>query len=236
MPSIASCLRAIFIASLCILPTSTRAHGYLAVPESRNFLANSNYCPHCLNAGGVSKTGKNAKYPDSRHGICGDPSDGPRDHEVGGKFYTGEITGSYRKGGLIEVATAISTYHKGAVEYRICRFPSGSERDALTNDCFEKHVLRSPHSDNFESRWSYLGTGPERGYDPPKLYYATYRLPSDLTCDGKKYKCVLQMHWITGNTCNDPRIPKEHQLGYLQECSDKLWPEEFWNCADIRII
>jgi hypothetical protein len=222
--------------SLLILPMQARAHGYLAVPESRNALANSDYCPHCLNAGGVTQTSKHAKYPNSRHGVCGDPQDGPRNHEVGGKYYTGEITGSYKKGGLVDVATAISTYHKGAIEYRICRFAAGTERESLTDECFEKNVLRSPSETSYESRWSYIGTGPERGYDPPKLYYATRRLPEGLSCDGKKYRCVLQMHWITGNTCQSPSIPREHQLKHLQDCGDDLWPEEFWNCADIRII
>lgn len=45
------------VSALCLLGLSHLAHGhgYLASPQSRNLIANSDYCPHCLNAGGGHK-------------------------------------------------------------------------------------------------------------------------------------------------------------------------------------
>lgn len=86
---------------LAISLRTVDCHGHLAVPASRNLLANSEYCPHCLNAGGphgfyedilcestyfqtlhhvmlfgcsgpkVVQIG-DEKWPAGRHGLCGD--------------------------------------------------------------------------------------------------------------------------------------------------------------------
>jgi len=47
-----------------LLPT-VLGHGFLSVPRSRNAIANSNYCPHCLNGGGSGATATGL------HGMCG---------------------------------------------------------------------------------------------------------------------------------------------------------------------
>lgn len=146
------------------------AHGYLAIPKSRNYLHNSNYCPHCLNSGGVGVT-RGTKYPKSIHTMCGDNPNGPSlEHEAGGKYATGEITGTYQAGGLIHLAVGISTYHKGAIEYRICRYASGTpeaERAALTDACLNKHKLtqaKIPKSQAPGNKWYFLGNFSETGY------------------------------------------------------------------------
>lgn len=224
----------IFVVLLCA--GTAMAHGFLSKPRSRNYVHNSNNCPHCLNAGGPSQTA-GSRYPRSRHGMCGDPASGPRHHEAGGKFATGKVTGYYRQGGRIRLTTSITTYHRGVIEYRVCRYRAGSpasERKALTDECLNKHVLRRLDT---ESRYLYLGNRPETGYSTPKPYTAIYRLPDDLVCDGKQWKCVLQMHWITGNTCSPTFIPKKYRVPHLGICGTRgLWPEEFWNCADIVVL
>ncbi|KAL4528566.1 hypothetical protein Ndes2437A_g03128 [Nannochloris sp. 'desiccata'] len=212
-------------------------------PKARNALANSYYCPHCLNAGGVAAT-RGTKYPNNsgKHGICGDRAAGPLDHEAGGKFATGEIAATYKQGSAIQLAAAMATYHKGLIEYRICRYQAGSprsERAALTNECLEQHVLKQASSSQAPgSRYYFLGNASDAGYDPPRLFYHNFQLPQGLVCDGNKWKCVLQMHYITGNTCNDPAIPDEYKLSYLATCGEdgNQWPEEFWNCADVAIL
>lgn len=220
----------VIIVALSMMAGSCRAHGFLSVPRSRNYLHRGNLCPHCLNAGGPTQT----RF---RHGACGDPASGPREHEAGGRFATGKVTGHYRQGARIRLTTSITTYHRGAIEYRVCRHRAGSpakERRALTEACFNKHVLRRVDTDG---RYLYLGNGPERGYDPPKKYTATYRLPRDLVCDGRRWKCVLQMHWVTGNTCSPGFFPLKHRVRGLETCGTRgLWPEEFWNCADIVVL
>jgi hypothetical protein len=229
----------IIIAMTVLLGAGTvMGHGFLSKPPSRNYLHNSNNCPHCLNAGGTSQT-KGSHYPRSRHGMCGDPASGPRPHEAGGRFATGKVTGYYRQGGRIRVTTSVATYHRGVIEYRVCRYRAGSaasERRALTESCLNEHVLRQASGGG--GRYQYLGNRPETGYNPPKPYTATYRLPDDLVCDGKTWKCVLQMHWITGNTCSPAFLPKKYRVRGLGECggSRGLWPEEFWNCADIVVL
>ncbi|KAG7675266.1 hypothetical protein Ndes2526B_g08133 [Nannochloris sp. 'desiccata'] len=220
-----------------------KAHGYLAIPKSRNYLHNSNYCPHCLNAGGVGLT-RGTVYPKSGpHGICGDPHLAPREHEAGGKFATGQITGVYEEGGLIHLAAAMSTYHKGFIEYKICRFPAGSpadEKAALTYACLDENILKQadiPGAQVPNGRYYFMGNASDNGFYPPKLFHHTFQLPRGLTCDGVSEKCVLQFHWVTGNSCNDPLIPREYKLAYLNTCGVYgSWPEEFFNCADIKIV
>jgi len=233
---------AILIMALMAVP-EVKAHGYLAIPKSRNYLHNSNYCPHCLNAGGVGAT-KGTMYPQSGpHGICGDRFSGPRDHEAGGKFATGEITGVYEEGGLIHLAAGMSTYHKGIIGYKICQYPAGSddeEKAALTDKCLDKNVLKQADIQGAQepnNRYYFLGNHSDAGFYPPKLFHHTFQLPEGLTCDGESEKCVLQFHYVTGNTCNDPSIPAKYKRGYLNTCGvSGSWPEEFWNCADIKIV
>lgn len=158
----------VLVVCLALAP-ATSAHAYLAIPKSRNYLHNSNYCPHCLNSGGVGAT-RGTVYPYSKNAVCGDKLTGPLEHEAGGKFATGEITGTYQAGGLIHLALGVATYHKGAVEYRICRYPSGTpdqERAALTNSCLEKYVLTQAKIKGAQkpgNRWAFLGNASETGY------------------------------------------------------------------------
>jgi hypothetical protein len=151
-----------------LLAHPTMGHGFLAQPKSRNVLHNTAYCPHCLNGGGVNAVRSGSWPSGGRHGICGDPARGPRPHEAGGSSATGRVTGVYVEGGLIHLALGITTYHKGMVEYRICRHRAGSdERRALTEDCLDEHRLVQAGVSGAQdpgSRWYYLGNGPEAGY------------------------------------------------------------------------
>ena len=102
--------------------------------------------------------------------MCGDHPLGPLEHEAGGKYATGEITGYYEEGSLVQLAAAITTYHRGAIEYRICRYQADTpevERLALTDDCLEKYVLTQanlPEAQAPGSRWYFLGNASEDGY------------------------------------------------------------------------
>ena len=72
----------------------------------------------------------------------------------------------------------------------------------------------------------------------PRASRVALQLPEGLTCVGFEWKCVLQMHWVTGNTCSDAAIPERYRDRTLPTCGSAgaSWPEEFWNCADIRIL
>eukprot|EP00039_Didymoeca_costata_P001189 m.50501 g.50501 ORF g.50501 m.50501 type:complete len:404 (-) comp10673_c1_seq3:41-1252(-) len=70
-----------------------------------------------------------------------------------------------------------------------------------------------------------------------------YQLPSSLTCS----HCVLQWWWVSANSCNPPGYRNYTFPSTVENCSNlgwwqpnmgncgTGWPEEFWNCADIKI-
>lgn len=63
---------ALFVLVAACLASQVAAHGFLAEPAARNVLANSDYCPQCLNAGGPGVVGGGGKvWPAGSHGICG---------------------------------------------------------------------------------------------------------------------------------------------------------------------
>lgn len=134
---------------VALLLPSTRAHGFLDNPPGRNVIANSDYCPHCLNMGTVccrtgcsclclvcltrtsdvcvrqvkqvSNNGK-LSWPEGMRGICGDPFNGPRKHEEGGEYYgDGTPSVTYARGGIAEIDIFLSTNHRGRFRFRICK-------------------------------------------------------------------------------------------------------------------
>ena len=214
---------------LCVLSHHrAHAHGYLAVPRSRNVVFNSNYCPHCLNAGGSGATATGL------HGICGDPFVGTRDHEEGGKFFSDAPQATYKQGQDIELKVVISANHHGRFQYRVCRY-SGSEKAALTEACLDKHVLRMSEGEQAPGE-VYWYTGPN---DSPQTYTMRYKLPSGLTCDGIETKCVLQWYWASQNSCilQSPDPPPQYlPSSNMSKCGPgNVGGEAFWNCASIRI-
>lgn len=68
------------------------------------------------------------------------------------------------------------------------------------------------------SRYYFFGNEIDTGYNPPKRYTQSYKLPTGLTCDGITAKCVLQLYYVTGNTCNPPGTPVQYATSYLPTC------------------
>ncbi|KAL6778288.1 hypothetical protein ACKKBG_A17625 [Auxenochlorella protothecoides x Auxenochlorella symbiontica] len=214
--------------------TQVDAHGYIAVPASRNFLHNTDYCPHCLNAGGTRATSEGGalRWPLSRHGICGDPFAGERKHEYGGVSATGTITGNYTEGDNINITIVINTSHKGRFSFRICVIWNPSlELTELTEDCLNEHILVQADVPGAQN------PGTAHWYDTGSDATMTYKLPQGLTCDGQTTRCVLQWYYLTGNTCDPPNTDPSYASLWLPGCLDDgaSYPEEFWNCADISI-
>jgi hypothetical protein len=208
--------------SLC---SFAHCHGYLKEPKSRNYAANSEYCPHCLNAGGVGAVaGAGGQWPDGKHGVCGDSFRGSRDHEEGGKNFS---------------EVYLSTNHYGRFQFRICRYKlPGGEKEHLTEDCLNRNILKQANTSLSQA------PGEKFYYILPDdatsgNYTMFYELPQGLTCDGKSSKCVLQWYWLTGNSCHPPHAPLKYRTrSNMFECGEKsaAYPEEFWNCASIRIL
>ena len=86
---------ALLVAALAGMPLGAQAHGYLVEPKSRNYIHWSDYCPHCLSAGGPSvvSNGSQLTWPAGVNGLCGDPWNTERKHEAGGVYATGALGG-----------------------------------------------------------------------------------------------------------------------------------------------
>lgn len=201
-------------------------HGMLVEPRSRNVVAKSNYCPHCLNAGGPGETyAGGRRWPDALHGVCGDAASGRRDHEAGGKFAGGAVTAEYAEGQTVTLRVKITTAHGGRFSFGICPLPDDAiERDTVTQACFDAHPLtRAGHDDE---RYWWLGTRGEGDYS------MDFVLPRGVRCS----RCVLQWHYESGNSCTIPGTPRKHVVSPGMEPCDRVGVmEEFWNCADVSI-
>lgn len=203
-------------------------HGYLAEPKARNVVHNSNYCPHCLSAGGVGATYAGGRtWPKTLHGVCGDPAKGPLDHEAGGKFATKKITGVYKRGQVVALRIKLTAPHGGRFSFGVCRVPDGAdaaaERRAVTQQCLDANRLIN--TDNGTPYW-WLG---KQGAGE---YTMRFKLPAGIVCK----RCVLQWHYETGNSCNIPGTPDTAKLSpNMVSCQGSAVMEEFWNCADVTI-
>ncbi len=221
-------------------PSHKRSYSHFA---ARNVLANSDYCPQCLSAGGPSTVSGGQTWPAGNHGLCGDAFSNPtpRNHEAGGKYWTGKVAGTYVEGQVVKFTTVLTAYHKGRLGFRICKINGGSaanETSQLTEACFDKNVLVQANVEGAQrpgDRYYHLGPSPPAsGY----TYETAYQLPSGLTCDGVNQRCVIQWYYLTGNSCTPPNEPTEYlgSSGNIGECGQGApYPEEFWNCADVVI-
>ncbi|XP_021342660.1 uncharacterized protein LOC110443036 [Mizuhopecten yessoensis] len=143
-------------------------------------------------------------------GTCGDPYNGERENEAGGKYATGFIVQNYEKGQIIDVTIDLTTSHMGFFEFKICA--NNDVTTPVTQDCLDKHVLKFTNGD---VKWPITTTG---------FYHLKLQLPPDMTCD----QCVLQWHYKAGNNWGVDEITGEGCLG----CGDQ---ETFINCADVSI-
>ena len=206
-----------------------RCHGMLSEPKARNVLHNSNYCPHCLSAGGPGVTYAGGRvWPKSMHGVCGDPAAGPLDHEAGGKFASKKITGTYVKGQRITVRVTITAPHGGRFSFGLCPVPDGAtpvqERLVVTQKCIDANRLKNAEDGSFFWWLGKKGTGE---------YTIDLLLPPEVSCK----RCVLQWHYETGNSCTMPGTPEQHVVSPgMVPCDKSPNMEEFWNCADVAIL
>lgn len=140
---------------------------------------------------------------------------------------------------MIKLQTRLTAFHKGYFEFKICRIAPAlplAEKNQLTEECLRAGTLKQANVEEAQSPGSsryYVGQMPSG-----ESYIAHYQLPMGLTCDGVTAKCVLQWHYVTGNSCNPPGTPDRYGASYLATCGAPYapYPEEFWNCADIVIM
>jgi hypothetical protein len=213
-----------FILLSCL--TIVSGHGSVRDPPARNVLANSNYCPDCLNAGGVSVM-YNGLRSKARYGVCGDPWNAKKDHEAGGKFARGKIARTYKSGSTIGIKLSFSANHMGRMSFSICDLPDrhmskSLERSLTTQRCFNKNVLRRADGKGVHS---FLNGNEEK-------LTVKYKLPRGLKCK----HCVLQWNWETGNSCCPANTSKQYCEFGVSKCFRYTVPEQWFNCADIKIV
>ncbi|XP_053382635.1 uncharacterized protein LOC128549609 isoform X2 [Mercenaria mercenaria] len=197
------------------LATVVMGHGRLIDPPSRSsayrfgFGTPRNDNDHQLSCGGFwNQWGRNQ----GRCGVCGDPYQGPRENEAGGKYATGTIVRHYREGQQITVVIDMTVGHGGFSEFRIC--PNNDVHKAITQQCLDQHLLATPSGE----------TRIEHGHVTGLLRYKL-KLPRGLTCT----QCVLQWKWNTASNNNCNYVTHEN-------CCEGCGPQEqFYGCADVSI-
>merc|ERR1719499_2650541 len=150
-----------------------------------------------------------------RRGICGDPWDAfPRQNEAPhGLYATGIITKTYRQGSIIPVVLDITANHQGHFSFKLC--PNNDIWQDPTQDCFDRHVLRTGRDGSFSHPVTDYVTG-------LRLVYV--HLPRKLSCE----QCILQWTYTAGNN-----------WGVCANGTGDLGcgPQEtFRACSDIRIL
>lgn len=284
------------------LSVFVHGHGMMCTPRQRGAyqasrcptdlsepIANEiDYCPHCLNAGGVG-TVRNNLPPQgwtvydpindfsgfgNRAGLCGDPT-GSTDHLIGGRFANYSpvpIVQTWKKNTAVDLMVEIDTNHNGYFEFFLCDLDKCNSRD-ISRKCFknnacwrlhrkthpdcEKHHVKTqykcgPVDEDYPSRFYIPCRTEGKQYVGGKDGTMRYHLPRGVTCK----HCVLQWYYVTANNCAakgflDYFEKYDNPFGTscasdggglgahrkeMNECGPNDVPEEFWSCADVRIV
>ncbi|XP_056009098.1 uncharacterized protein LOC130051286 [Ostrea edulis] len=195
------------------------AHGRLMKPcqraslhrcyQDQNFPANTN--DMALFCGGK---GTQWNVNGGKCGICGDPYNGAKPHEAGGKYATGFITETYRQGQEIDATVELTAAHRGKFFFKICK--QTNDYIEVTQECLDKSQLKVVQNGELKDYYAVTETG-------SAMINIKLKLPDDLTCE----HCVFQWWYTTGN--NWGRFPGE------KGCLGCGPQETFVNCADVKI-
>ncbi|KAL4227828.1 hypothetical protein ACF0H5_013265 [Mactra antiquata] len=190
-------------------------HGRMIEPAARNAMWRydyknpRNYNDMGLNCGGFTNQ---FERQGGRCGVCGDPWQGPRDHEAGGKYARGVVARQYRVSSLINVTVELTSNHMGYFEFRLC--PVNDPRKPATQACLDRHLLNiAGHGQRYFITRQGANVFEE----------LAVMLPRGLLCS----QCVLQWKWVAGQSMGPD--------GYGGECLGCGNQENFINCADIAI-
>lgn len=234
------------IALVCLVAT-VQGHGHIKEPKSRGLMSNlyaswdaKDYDINANVAGGpdtVKANGGGADWPGGKNGVCGDVYGSPNPkYLAGGLFAPFERYGwggLYTVGQTVKVEIVMTAPHGGYWEFRICKYAGDSHTDeagVLTDACLDQHKLLKP--DGSDKHWI-------RADSPTGSYTVDVKLPDGLECDGQSHMCVMQWHWVTGNSCHPPGTDMDPANGIcwgncnMPTCGtpETAYPEEFWCVA-----
>lgn len=226
---------------------SVNSHGLVSWPRQRGLLSLNNfklpelnpsaepdYCPHCLNGGGMGNvrniapnniwtpydpTNKSFPFRED-HAICGDPK-GETDHKApNGRFVTGETIAVYEKGDYMDMEIHISAHHNGFFSFFVCSLDccgtADIEKKCFQNGCCKKLIRVSDKS--CESGQDRVcgpvdPKYPGRWYLPPRdmanpesNWYGgiNKKMRYTLPADMTCNRCVIHWYYTTANSCNPP--------------------------------
>mmetsp|Transcript_51720 Transcript_51720/g.155230 ORF Transcript_51720/g.155230 Transcript_51720/m.155230 type:complete len:383 (-) Transcript_51720:162-1310(-) len=150
------------------------------------------------------------------------------------------IQATYRESEVIELKTVLTAHHQGHFEFKACSQPEPTQACFDANPLtFERDLLYDAPIDlNYPGR-VYVAPpnveGKVSGGNPPGMIFRhEFKLPDGLHGD----KVLLQWHYITGNSCEDTGYENNPWRSDRSVCSQPLsltTPEQFWNCAEIRV-
>uniref|UniRef100_A0A383VJQ7 Chitin-binding type-4 domain-containing protein n=1 Tax=Tetradesmus obliquus TaxID=3088 RepID=A0A383VJQ7_TETOB len=246
---------------MAVLVQQAAAHMVMFNPKSRpwyDYLLNYNYNPHAVFAGGVKSVSKNGQlqWPQhNMHSICGDAVDERKWDKPG------QLGGTYKKGQTITTDIVFAQNHLGRVYMRLCPLDAKAVKDCVplrrpdgkgvtydlpwtkgwwgVTDGFTPPVSMQ----NLDFRMSKMQlVGKPQGcaawscdqFRGMFVYSFDWQLPKDFTCE----QCKLQLYYLTASRCWPPcqQEPCKKPVDY-EYCGKPgaTYPEEFWNCADIKI-
>jgi len=238
----------LLIATCSFLSIFVEGHGYLKSPRSRNWYSNPNsgtheygnpklwdYCPHCLN---LKEAQSVCAYGAQDYDNWVDSSDNPMP-------WTYQAV--YTEGQEIEIETVLSANHAGHIDMFVC--PLGEDS---TIECFLSNPLQFVRNVN-DPEGPYDEFYPSRAYVSGAVDHKfIYKLPMGIHGE----KVMLHWRYVTANSCIPPGYRREElNLGEgglnwmrspgMNDCAwppnqtgarDTTNPEQFWNCADIKIL
>ncbi|XP_074597611.1 uncharacterized protein LOC141852490 [Brevipalpus obovatus] len=192
---------AIVVVVLMNLKLQVDCHGYLSDPPARTsawrfgFNTPVNHNDNEMFCGGLVRK----KQAGGLCGVCGDPYNGTRNSELGGKWVTKPptIVATYKSGEWIGLKVVLTTSHKGYYEFRLC--PAVSDTVEVTQECLDMNTLEIEGST-------------DRKYPVSRTDPIRVKLPDGLTCE----RCVLQWDYTAGNEWNRP--PKDQET--YRGCAD----------------
>mmetsp|Transcript_20842 Transcript_20842/g.41449 ORF Transcript_20842/g.41449 Transcript_20842/m.41449 type:complete len:1000 (+) Transcript_20842:122-3121(+) len=236
------------------LASNVHGHGHLVSPRSRNYVANQDgkwwpadgttpypeSCPHCLNVGGTEAS-------------CGLTADRNYDYPknaLGGNLAP-DIQACYGEGDVVELDVVLTAHHMGHFSYKACAINAG---EVASQECFDSNPLTFVEDVLYGSLPD--PNHPNRAYIPKSdapfiqkdgsnnyKFSHRFRLPEGLSGE----LVLLQWHYITANSCmadegylnyNFPAgFEPKYEVGVCNSIpSDgRGVPEQFWNCAEIRV-
>lgn len=205
-------------------------------------------CPHCLNRGGTL----------AQCGIASDIRNYDLPLNVRAQPLSPNVQSEYGEGDVIEVEVLVTTHHKGHFEFRTCPISTDSlPMEVPTAECFAKNKLQfvsdelyhAPIDMNYPER-AYLIPASRAVFTQDDFYGAQYKMKFKLPEGVYGDVVLLQWYYLTANSCKhvgytdmvfpDTWGPDAKLYSEVPDCVDipddgNGVPEQFWNCAEIKI-